>query len=376
MNITTARRTTSTSGARRAILAGLLALIAVSALSLISARPASASTVREWKGAGADGNWTNPANWVGGAPVAGDQLVFGETGARRTNINNFPVDTSFDSIIFHGTGYNLTGNRVRLTDGLFTYHDTPLALTNTVTLAIRVPELLYFKAGAADHTVTYKGGFVLNADATFEGVGNQIVTGPITGAGAVIGAAGSPGRLTLAGTSTTTGPTKVLGKVVVTGSYPGRPVSVAGGTLEGSGTTGPVSAPDAMIIPGFPVNSAGHKAGVLKVMGDLTMSMVGNYAVIVNGSAAGNYSQLVVSGAVRLTDSPFGVYVTRTSPITVGQVMVIIKNNGPAAVSGTFRDLPEGSTTYNRYNPSNIYRVSYKGGPSGRDITLTVLTTG
>jgi hypothetical protein len=370
MNIMTSTPSTSASGATRAILVGLLALVAASALSLAGAHPASAATSRRWTGAGADANWTNPANWMGGAPVAGDSLIFGDTGARRTNVNNFPVDTSFDSIVFEGTGYNLTGNRVTLTDGLFTYHDTPAALTDTVTLAIKVPELLYFNASAADHNVTYKGGFVLNAGATFQGPGTQTVTGPVTGAGA-INATGY--LLNLAGTSTSTGPTKITGGavVVVTGSYPGRPVSVSGsGGLAGSGTTGPVSASSSNVVTEtlFP-----QAPGVLKVTGDLTMSSASTYGVLVKSSAAGQYGQAVVSGTVKLAGVSLLMGGDGATPIAVGQVLTIVKNNGPAAISGTFVNTPEGSKVLGNHN---TYRISYKGGPSGRDVTLTVLTAG
>ena len=372
MNTMTARRTTNYSGATRAIVAALLALFAATALSLIGARPASASTLRYWTGAGADAKWTNPANWEGGAPVAGDQLVFGEGAARLSNVNNFPVDTSFDSIIFHGTGYNLTGNRVRLTDGLFTYHDVPATMTDTVTLAIRVPELLYFKASDDNHTVTYKGGFVLDADATFHGRGRQVVTGPVTGAGAIVGL---EGRLTLAGTSTTTGPTRVTGATVaVTGTYASRPVTISAGSLEGSGTVGAVTATAGYIVP--KTQSATPRAAVLTVNGILTTNTVSQYQVVVNGPAAGQYGQLVVSGKVRLTDTPLVVdSANRTSAVAVGKVLTIVKNNNAAAVSGIFDDAPEGSTVQDRHDGRITYRISYKGGAAGRDVTLTVLTT-
>ena len=38
--------------------------------------PYTAATVKTWTGNGADANWTNPLNWGGTAPVAGDDLVF------------------------------------------------------------------------------------------------------------------------------------------------------------------------------------------------------------------------------------------------------------------------------------------------------------
>ena len=367
MNIMTTSRTGMASGAAKATLAGVLALLAVSALSLIGARPASAATVRQWKGAGADGNWTNPANWVGGAPVAGDILDFGYNRPRKTNVNDFPADTTFGAITFSDTGYVLTGNRVRLTNGVTTYNDTFSSWTDTLNLAIVVANNQNFTAGTSNDSLTYRGGFVLNADATFQGKGQQTVSGPVTGPGAIVGAAGN---LFLAGTSASTGETRVTnGYVYVTGNYSGRPVSIAGwGGLAGSGTTGPVSASPGDVAGGTPPAIP----SVLKVTGDLKLSF-GELFVLVNGSAAGQYGQVVVSGKVTLGD--LGLYLANpaTSPIVVGQVMTIIKNNGSAPVSGTFHNLPEGSTVPDA--AGNTYRVSYKGGNGGRDITLTGLTT-
>ena len=43
-----------------------------------------AATVRTWTGASSSsGNWSSAANWLNGAPVAGDILNFVTTGARK-----------------------------------------------------------------------------------------------------------------------------------------------------------------------------------------------------------------------------------------------------------------------------------------------------
>jgi hypothetical protein len=354
----------------RTFVFGLLALVAATALTILDTDPASAGSYRRWTGAGADANWTNPANWTGGAPVAGDVLVFGEGAARKTNVNNFPVDTSFDSIVFEDNFYNLTGNRVRLTDGVLTYHATPAYISATLTLAVRVPELLYFDATAANHSVLYKGGLVLDADATFQGLGGHVVTGPITGPGAIIGAGGV---LTLAGTSASTGPIKVKGgQVNVNGTYPGRPVTVSAGTLAGSGTAGPVTAAGSST-PSTLLTGDYLK---LKVTGDLTLTTVSQYKVWIDTPTEGRYGQVAVSGKVSLNGTPLAVVNPErtTSFLTVGQVLTIVKNNGPVAVAGTFRNAPEGATVKDAGDTRITYRISYKGGTSGRDITLTVLT--
>jgi CSLREA domain-containing protein len=61
-------------------------------------------------------SWSDPANWGGVLPAAGDHLVFGP-GSPSTMVNDFPVDTQFSSLSFSGGDYAIAGNRVRLGDG-------------------------------------------------------------------------------------------------------------------------------------------------------------------------------------------------------------------------------------------------------------------
>src|ERR1700749_212507 len=87
-------------------------MLAVAPVALWAARGAVAAT-DTWTGAGGDGNRTNPLNWGGTAPVAGDNLVF--SGATNLNTtNNFAAGTLFNSITFDGTAGNfrLGGNAV------------------------------------------------------------------------------------------------------------------------------------------------------------------------------------------------------------------------------------------------------------------------
>jgi uncharacterized repeat protein (TIGR01451 family) len=71
-------------------------------------------------GSSTDSNWTTAANWVGDiAPVGnmGEALEFPDSAARKTNINDFPADTLFDSLTVSARDYVITGNGLEL-DGL------------------------------------------------------------------------------------------------------------------------------------------------------------------------------------------------------------------------------------------------------------------
>ena len=84
---------------------------------MVSAVPAtSAASNLTWNGGGADGNWTNPANWSGGkAPVATNALTF-DGGVNLATNNDFAPNTQFNGITFAPTAssFTLVGNSVVL----------------------------------------------------------------------------------------------------------------------------------------------------------------------------------------------------------------------------------------------------------------------
>src|SRR5688572_4000265 len=73
-----------------------------------------------WSGGDSnDSLWTSNDNWAGiGGAGAGDDLVFPASAARKTNTNDFDVNTSFNSLTFNGTGYVISGNQIILADGI------------------------------------------------------------------------------------------------------------------------------------------------------------------------------------------------------------------------------------------------------------------
>jgi len=125
-------RSTHSARAPRLLLALLCAAAALCAAS--SATAAGGGLTRTWTGAGANANWTNPANWNPGAPTPGDRLVFPVVAARKTNTNDFPAGTAFKDIRFEGSGYVLNGNYVSLSTGLTS--DVAVGPGNTVNLEI------------------------------------------------------------------------------------------------------------------------------------------------------------------------------------------------------------------------------------------------
>src|SRR6058998_1242974 len=70
-----------------------------------------------WTGA-VNGNFSNSGNWVGGTPVAGDDLIFQNTATQLLVTNDFSPNRAFNSLFFQGTNYFVRGNPILVTNGI------------------------------------------------------------------------------------------------------------------------------------------------------------------------------------------------------------------------------------------------------------------
>jgi autotransporter-associated beta strand protein len=103
-------------------------------LTLISI--GATGVARTWSGAGANGNWATPANWVGGvAPFPGDDLEFPSGAVRLVNTNNFAAGRTVNRIRITGAGYDLFGNSLSLNAGIFASYAGSSAASFPITLA-------------------------------------------------------------------------------------------------------------------------------------------------------------------------------------------------------------------------------------------------
>jgi autotransporter-associated beta strand protein len=163
--------------------------------------------------------------------------------------------------------------------------------------------------------------------ATFEG--------EISGPGIVV--KDGTGTWILTGDNTYEGGTIIAGGTLLVDGSIVSPVTVeAGATLGGTGTTGPVT-----LGPGAAVSPGGDAPGTQTVQ-DLALSPGSSFAVQLNGPDPGTgYDQLVVAGSVNLNEAILdGSLGFSPDP---GQRFVIIRNDGPDPVSGTFVGLPQGA---------------------------------
>ena len=159
--------------------------------------------VRMWDGGGADARWTTASNWVGDvAPQPGDALGFAGLGWEKSPGNDFPADTTFDSITLGGSYYQLQGEPIRLNRGIV----SGTGDANYLSMAIRLNSNQTFSAGGACGL----GGPVDTAGHTLilDGSGRLGITGEIAGSGSIV-KRGS-GDAQLSGTNSYSGLTQVL----------------------------------------------------------------------------------------------------------------------------------------------------------------------
>jgi autotransporter-associated beta strand protein len=199
------------------------------------------------------------------------------------------------------------------------------------------------------------------SDAIADDAGNPNAEGGggVSKGGSLVKSGG--GTLVLAGDNTYSGGTSVTaGTLDVEGSV--GAVSVSGGTLEGDGSTGQVTSTGGTVQPG------NANPGTLTAAG-LSLGSSSSFAVRLDGASAGSgYDQLSSSGPVRLGGATLSVSLGFTpSP---GEVFDVVSNTSGQAVSGTFAGDVQGSTLT---VAGGRFQVSYRGGASGHDVTLTYL---
>jgi fibronectin-binding autotransporter adhesin len=193
--------------------------------------------------------------------------------------------------------------------------------------------------------------------------GSTAFSGTISGgAGGEFIKAGT-GTLTLSGNIPYSGTTAVqAGTLLVDGSQTSSLVALAGGTLGGTGSVGPITASGGTLAPG-------QSPGILS-SGGVSFAPAASFAVELNGTTVGTQAdQLSVAGGVSLGGATLSVSLG-FSPL-LGTIFTIVNNDGADVVTGTFAGLPEGAVLTASGVP---LQVGYAGG-SGNDVTLRVLAS-
>lgn len=201
---------------------------------------------RVWSGLGANNLWATAENWVGDAiPALGDALEFPAGAFRRTNQNNFPIGTTFDSIRFSGNDeYSLGGSAVVLLGGISATSSAPTQhFINGMNMSLG--EAVEFSCDANSVLNILNSAIALNGqDLILESNnptgGPNLSSSPISGSGRVISR--GTGRSRLFGPNTYPGDTLVESGTLDVGSFNG-----GGAPIRGSITVGAAGLPAVLL---------------------------------------------------------------------------------------------------------------------------------
>lgn len=405
-----------------------LAVVVLGAALLGVTHSAEAATTRTWTGNGATSNWTDAGNWSPGLPVAGDDLVFPAVANRKSNNNNFAANTAFASITLDGSGYNLHGNAINLTNDLLNQssgdNEVVLQINGPGGISQQTGRLILSGPNAFDGGVQVVAGAlrveddsalgstlgqtVVNDPGTLEiaggvDLGDEIVTAGGFGydeKGAVQSLTGTNviGRLKLVENTrvgvfsstlivnelsqTLSGGLELVGggKLQVEFSFFAGALDVTAGNLTWNATSqafvsvashgtlrGTEMVSQVDVFGGRVWPGSGNAPGTLSVFNS-TVFNAGSFRVDIEGPGPAEYGQLVTNG-LSLNPAATVLELDISVDPSTGDVYRIIDNTSVAPVSGTFLDLPEGATFV---DGGYVWKISYKGG-TGNDVTLTVL---
>ncbi len=305
-------------------------ILSVSSLVALAAPHAFAVT-KTWTGGGGDANMMTAGNWSGGAPSAGDDLVFPVDITNRTVNNDFAAATSFNSITFSGAAstasdYTFTGNSMTLVAGINNTMTGSVAKNQTFGIALILNGTQTFDDGGngLDFNGTIGlGSSALTVDVTsyvnFDGIVSG--TGTITKTGTedlVFSAANtysgattvSAGRIIVGGAGTLG--TSAAGTTVASGAalyfYKSsgdltydEPLTLAGtgtsafsptldvGVAYGMGGGGATLPYPATTFTGAITLQSNIKVGAGARNGKITGAITGNYAIAITDSSTGTF---------------------------------------------------------------------------------------
>ncbi len=215
--------------------------------------------------------------------------------------------------------------------------------------------------GALSHEmgIHHLGNVTVADDTTIHANGNILrLTNGLkqSGAGHTVTKTGNH-LLEIEGTSTFAGSVDLQeGTLSLRSVFPGS-IEVNGGVLSGNGTCGPVTVHTGILAPGV------LGAGMLTINGDLQVDQTGQVEFTVD--TVNSKATLQVLGTVEMTGTP-PLMVTGAGDVPVGTSVVLIQNDGPSAISGSFSTGHEQLAVAG----SHVFEANYLGG-NGNDLTIT-----
>jgi autotransporter-associated beta strand protein len=319
-------------------------------------------TPSTWTGSGVDGNWSDGANWTGGAPGNGSSLIFPAGVSRFNSVNDLPAGTQFTSIEIDGSGYTLTGHALVLTQGITTTYTSG---TSTDAMATQLGGAVSVGAGgeldlngaltgSAGVTVTGGGTLGLGGVASNTYSGTTVVKGSALTLNKSGGAIAVPGDLTIgdgtgAATARLTAPAQIATGSNVTVNdkaaldLNGQNNTIGGLTLTGATVTtgtgtltlrGDITATDAAsedvssISGKLDLGGATRTITVAEPTPDTTPDTDLTISAVISDSTAG----LTVTGGGTLELSGTNTYTGLTTITGTGTTLLVDGTVGPVQV--------------------------------------------
>ncbi len=277
------------------------------------------------------------------------------TGAGKTLSAGMPLTATLGSVGFKADDMVLSASVSAGTEASLHVANS----TRPINLGINLAGAL----GLTDTELDLVSAPVLNIGNATAGVSNVMAN--ITRAAATAFHVGSGVSTTVAAgvTLNTNGGSvsPVSSLLVVNGTIQGNVIVPVGSTLNGSGSiTGNVS--------GAGQFSPGNSPGIMTINGNFGPTGTVSFELNAPGTTPGtHYDQYVVNGGVSLS-GPLSLSGS-LSVAALGQELVLIKNDGGDAVTGTFAGLANGSVV--SFNSIGA-RIFYNGG-DGNDVSLLIL---
>jgi hypothetical protein len=310
-----------------------------------------------WKGSISGTNygsrdWSATNNWAQNvAPASGDVLIFSQyQTSLYTNYsppgslpippqvtNDLPSGTSLTALVFTGTNYMVYGNPITVTGGI----------TNNAASGTNSFDLGVTAAGVLPLDVEPGGAFLMDAVIAGNGTVSKLGGGLLIYDGVTAGA--------FVGTVAVNN-----GTLQVDGSFTDGSFTVNGGMLDGDGIVSAVTVYSGTLKPG-------DSPGVLHVEGNFTMAPGTTFTAELDGPNPGSgYDQLQASGSVSLNGATLNLQPNFAAG--VGTAFIILVNNGPGAIVGTFAGLPEGAVFQ---IAGQYFSISYQAGSGNKNVVVT-----
>jgi len=354
-------------------------------------------THRVWNGSGKNNLWSTASNWGGQVPKAGEILRF-KNAKQKITVNDLPAKTSFAGIVFEpgkfSAEYKISGHEIVLTGDIVNmggYGPKTVQAGPTLSLPITLKGDRQINTGDWDMTIQ---GVIRGSGSLTKTHGRDYIRGSFDGRV-------YRGDLFLTNINTYTGNTSVTGGALILKNQesnnliPNSPsirlyksavlkvTDLKNETLAltdnqkigGQGVLiGNLEVPSgAGITPGV------DEIGTFNQKGALNMLAGSSLKIQIGGARLGSFDALSVEGGVSINGAKLELSkLGATYTPKVGDVFVIVQNDGEDAVKGQFVSsdgglLPEGaSVSLPFFGPSVTARISYKGG-DGNDVALTVV---